>query len=96
MAGIISERAYRVFRAHMKAGWQAVNAPCALCGQADIDWDGPPSAPKSFELDHRKARKPHPELALEPTNAQPSHSLCNRNKSYGDMRPGIGQTSEDF
>jgi len=96
MAGIISDRAYREFRADMKHRWQAVNAPCALCGQADIDWDGPANAPKSFELDHRKARKTHPDLALEPSNAQPSHSRCNRNKSHGDQRPGIGQTSEAF
>lgn len=96
MAGILSSRAYRDFRAEMKSVWQPANAPCWLCGQATIDWDGPANEPDSFELDHAKPRKTHPWLALARSNARPSHSRCNRSRQAAAPRPGIGATSEDW
>ncbi|MGK9222055.1 MULTISPECIES: HNH endonuclease [unclassified Microbacterium] len=93
MADVIHTRRYRDFRAALKNTWQAANAPCYLCSQP-IDYDGPAGAPNSFELEHVHPRKTHPELALEPTNARPSHVRCNRNKSTGKANAGIGTTSE--
>jgi 5-methylcytosine-specific restriction endonuclease McrA len=95
MGGIISTRLYREFRAEMKAIWQAQNAPCWMDGQP-IDYDGPANAAESFELDHAKPRKTHPHLALDPNNARPSHSRCNRSRQTAAPRPGIGQTSEEW
>lgn len=89
-------RAYREFRERMKAMWQPSNRPCHICGQATIDWDGAQNQPDSFELDHVKARKHHPELALDPNNALPSHHRCNRNKGAGTTRASIGTTSEPW
>jgi len=90
-ASTISSKAYQDFRAERLANWRAINAPCALCGQDDIDWTGPRNAPRSFELDHILPRKTHPHLALDPGNAQPAHSRCNRAKGAGTMSPGIGE-----
>jgi len=80
----------------MKAIWQPVNAACALCGQANIDWDGPRNEPDSFEIEHKLAVINYPELEFEPSNAQPSHSQCNRNKGAGAAAAGIGITSEPW
>jgi 5-methylcytosine-specific restriction endonuclease McrA len=102
MAGVISDSVYRAFREERRLAWRAVNAPCALCGQDDIDYDGPPfnrndpATAKSCEMDHKISRKRAPHLALEPSNAQPSHALCNRNKGSGDARAGIGVRSEEW
>lgn len=84
----------QTFRADMKAIWQPVNAPCAECGQATIDWDGPKNQPDSFELDHKKPRIRYPELEFEPSNARPTHHKCNRHKGDRQTSPGIGITSE--
>lgn len=90
----VDVQGYREFRAAMKAIWEPVNAPCGICRQNDIDWSGPRNAPDSFELDHIKSRKKHPELALDPGNAQPAHSRCNRAKQANESMVGIGVTSE--
>ena len=84
----------REFRAALKPGWQAVNAACGICGQADIDWDGPRGEPDSFELDHRLPVLKHPELEFDPSNAQPSHCRCNRSKQAGNGPAPVGTTSE--
>lgn len=92
---VIHSRAYREFRAEMKAVWQAQNAPCWMDGQA-IDYDGEANAPNSFELDHVKSRRHYPELALVASNARPAHSKCNRSRQTSAPRPSIGTTSESF
>ncbi|MFB7843619.1 HNH endonuclease signature motif containing protein [Microbacterium sp. NPDC056052] len=98
---VIHSRAYKILRSTLKAGWQARNAPCALCGQADIRYDGAKNEPDSFELDHKISRKRclamgKPELMLDPTNCQPSHVRCNRSKQEGDGPVALGETSEEF
>ncbi|MFF2631973.1 HNH endonuclease [Microbacterium sp. NPDC058021] len=93
---VITSAAYQRMRAEMKAQWQPINAACALCGQATIDWDGPRNAPESFELDHKISRKRRPDLALDPSNAQPSHCRCNRSKGAGTATPAIGETTEEW
>jgi hypothetical protein len=93
---VIQSRQYRQMRAELKAHWSEINAPCALCGQATIDWQAPANQPDSFELDHRLARKPRPDLALDPANMQPSHFRCNRGKGAGNTRPTIGENTEDW
>lgn len=84
----------RQLREELKPGWKAVNAPCSICGQATIDWDGPQNEPDSFELDHRLSVFTHPELEFDPANAQPSHCRCNRSKQAGRGPAEIGITSE--
>lgn len=98
---IIHSAAYRSMRSEMKAVWQAVNAPCGICGIATIDWDAPKNEPDAFELDHRISRKRcvamnRPDLLLDPGNAQPSHHKCNRSKGAGDGTPPLGETSEEY
>lgn len=100
-ADLIHSRTYKNLRTELKAQWQAVNAPCALCGQANIKYDGSKGERDSFELDHRISRKRatamgKPELILDPTNCQPSHLRCNRSKQEGDGPVTLGETSEDF
>jgi hypothetical protein len=97
----IGSRAYRTFRAELKASWKAQNAACGICHQATIDWDGPKGEPDSFELDHITSRKRLIALGqewrlLDPKNAQPSHRRCNGGKQAGDAHPGLGDTSEDW
>lgn len=95
-ASVIQSRRYREFRAALKFEWAAVKAPCGICSQRTIDYDGPPNAPDSFELDHRISLKRRPDLALEPSNAQPSHVRCNRAKQAGDASPALGERSENW
>lgn len=90
-----SQRAQQ-FRTDMKAGWSASNAPCGICGQATIDWDGPPFRPDSFELDHIKSIRHHPEYEFDPSNVQPAHHSCNRAKGAGDTLTLVGRTSEPW
>ncbi|WP_066041927.1 hypothetical protein [Herbiconiux solani] len=84
------------FRDDMKAQWEPINAPCAECGQATIDWDGPKNQPDSFELDHKLPRVNYPELEFEPSNARPTHHRCNRHKGAGQTVPDLGMTSEEW
>lgn len=98
---IIHSREYRLLRSTLKAEWRARNAPCGLCGQADIRYDGKKNEPDSFELDHRISRKRakamgRPELLLDPNNCQPSHVRCNRSKQDGDAPAAIGETTEEW
>ena len=101
VADLIHSREYKTLRAELKAAWRSVNKPCALCGQADIKYDGPKNESDSFELDHKISRKRcmamgRPELILDPTNCQPSHVRCNRSKQDGDGPAVIGETTEDW
>lgn len=93
--GVIQSRQYREFRAQMKDIWSAQGRTCAADGQP-IDYDGPPNEPDSFELDHIISRKARPDLALDPTNAQPMHVRCNRVKGAGTMKPAMGENTEDW
>lgn len=85
---------HAAMRVEEKARWQPINAPCILCGQATIDWDGEQGKPNSFEVEHTMPVVKYPELEFEPSNRKPSHVRCNRNKGTGTARPGIGLTSE--
>jgi 5-methylcytosine-specific restriction endonuclease McrA len=87
---------HRELRKALKPGWKTVNAPCAICGQATIDWDAPANEPNAFEMDHKFPRLKYPELEFEPSNQQPSHHRCNRGKSDRTQVAPIGITSEDW
>ena len=93
---VIQSRQYREMRAGLKDQWQAVNAPCCICGQADIEYDGEPNQSNSFELQHIISRKRRPDLALDPNNCGPSHVRCNRAQGAGNARPTIGENTEDW
>lgn len=82
------------FRAEMKSQWEPVNAPCAICSQATINWAGQRNQPESFEIHHLKDPENHPELEFEPRNVRPSHSRCNRSAGRNAEPTSIGQTSE--
>ncbi|WAC65169.1 hypothetical protein OVA14_07150 [Agrococcus sp. SL85] len=88
-----SDRIYIDFVATMKAEYAAIDAPCWMDGQP-IDYAGDPGQPNSFDLDHVKGFKAHPDLRLERSNVRPSHARCNRSRQDGDPRPPLGQTSE--
>jgi 5-methylcytosine-specific restriction endonuclease McrA len=100
-SSVIQSRAWRQLRLTLKQIWQPRNSPCALCGQATIDWDAPANDADSFEPDHRISRKRalamgKPELLLDPNNCQPAHMRCNRAKGAGDGPMVLGETSEEF
>jgi 5-methylcytosine-specific restriction endonuclease McrA len=90
---------YKEFRREMKFNWQLTNAPCGICGQRTIRYNASKDDPDSFELDHKISRKRakalgRPELDFLPSNVQPSHRRCNRNKSAGDATPALGDLDE--
>jgi hypothetical protein len=92
---------YKTFRRHMWYAYMIQNAPCGICGQRTINYYGEKNEPDSFELDHIISRKRakalgRPDLNLAPSNVQPSHVRCNRNKSAGDASPGLGELDEDY
>ena len=92
---------YQRFRADCKRQWQAINAPCAICGQATIDWEAPANDRNAFELDHKISRKRmkamnRPDLLIDPTNCRPAHSRCNRSRQAKDDPPTMGEMSEDW
>lgn len=95
MSDVLGSSEYRALRAELKAVWWEADAPCWICGQ-EIYYDGDPNLPDSFDLDHVKSRKKHPELALDPRNCKPSHVRCNRSRKHNAPRPSIGVTSEDW
>lgn len=97
----ITTRAYQRLREDLKFQWQSANAPCAICGQRTIRYNGEKGEPDSFEMDHKISRKRarllgRPELDLEPSNLQPSHHRCNRNKQAGDAAPDLGELDEEW
>lgn len=97
MAGtIIQDHRYRDWRAELKTGWANLNTACGICGQATIDYNGPPNEPESFEMDHRISRKKRPDLAMVTSNVQPAHFRCNRNKGSGTATAPLGETTEDW
>ncbi|WP_231632637.1 HNH endonuclease [Gordonia sp. HS-NH1] len=88
-----SDRVYRKMRARYRAKCEAVQAPCWICGQP-ISYRA--DSPDPWELDHYHPRSRRPDLAIEPANARPSHSSCNRSRGNADVRPTLGQPSEDW
>lgn len=88
-----SDRVYRKMRARYRAKCEAVQAPCHLCAQA-ISYE--PNSSDPWELDHFHPRSTHPHLATEPANFRPSHASCNRSRGNADLRPLLGQPSEDW
>ena len=101
MGSILGTQRYKDFRDQMRYVWSLANAPCGICGQRTINYYGPKNEPDSFELDHIISRKKakalgRPELDMLPSNVQPSHHRCNRNKSAGDASPGLGDLDEEY
>jgi hypothetical protein len=78
----------------MRAIFESVNAPCAICGQATIDWAAERHDPDAFELDHIQPVSTHPQMQFDAANVQPTHSRCNRHRGPGRIVATIGQTSE--
>lgn len=68
---------WRTLKARFKQDCRNRRAPCAL-GHHPIDYDAVPQSPDSFEADHIKPVKTHPQLAYEYTNLRPACSKCNR------------------
>lgn len=87
-------RKSNTFRRELRAEWASVNAPCAICGQATIDWSAPRHDPDALEIDHILAVSTHPHLQFDRANVQPTHSRCNRHKGAGRIVAGVGITSE--
>ena len=82
------------FRRGMRKLWEAVNAPCAICGQQTIDYLAEAHLPDALELDHIYPVATHPHLEFDPGNVRPTHSRCNRHRGMGrDVAP-VGVTSE--
>lgn len=97
----LSSKRYKDFRKSMRFAWMMANAPCGICGQRTINYLGEKNLPDSFELDHIISRKRahalgRPELDFLPSNVQPSHHRCNRNKSAGDATPSLGDLDEEY
>jgi hypothetical protein len=81
--------AYRLKREAHRARCAAVLAPCGICKQG-IDYGLRHGDPRAYELDHVQPVETHPELALEPSNFQPSHSVCNKRKALLQGIEGVG------
>lgn len=84
---------HRKNRANLKAAVAEHNLPCAVCGQS-IDTTLARGDRDAFEYGHIKSVKAYPELADDPSNGQPEHLRCNRNKGAGDQKPALGDPSE--
>ncbi|WP_406709351.1 HNH endonuclease [Trueperella pyogenes] len=69
--------------------------PCAICGQP-IDYSAPPNTPQAFELDHIIPKSKRPDLALDPGNLQPTHSICNRRKNNKTQPLSLGNPSKQW
>ena len=95
MPDTIHSAAYRQLREDLKAAWQPLNLACGICGQP-IDYDGPRNEPDSFELDHVKPRRTHPELALDPRNCRPAHVRCNRARGLRADSAPVGEMTEEW
>jgi CRISPR/Cas system Type II protein with McrA/HNH and RuvC-like nuclease domain len=80
-------RAYRDLRDRLGRIWRNQNRPCWMCKQP-IDWDADHRSGNAYELDHVLPVSTHPDVALDPGNALPSHRSCNRNR--GNRAPGLG------
>jgi hypothetical protein len=64
---------------------------------------GSHGSPCAFELDHITPISQDERLALSPMNFAPSHAVCNRRRSNGEVvsepgseRGGLGEASEDW
>lgn len=88
-----SDRQYRKARDRYRVKCAQVEAPCHLCGQG-IDYT--PNSADPWTLDHFHPRSTHPHLAIDPHNFRPSHSSCNKSRGAQDVRPILGQPSEDW
>lgn len=68
-------------RRAIRARWEAIGAPCALCGRP-IDYDLPAGHPMAFEVDEvvPVSRGGDP---LDFANTQPAHRICNQRKGNG-------------
>lgn len=78
---------------------KAANAPCWICKgkEGPIDYSvRPSSTPLSYEPDHKKPRKTHPELAYDPANIGASHRKCNRRKGARAVLDPLGTPSREW
>lgn len=75
---------------------KARNAACHICGMP-IDYAlKPSSTPDSYEPDHLRDVRSHPELALLPENVAPSHRRCNRARGKKAGVNELGNRSRDW
>lgn len=71
------------------------DVPCAICYQP-IDYALRYPDEQSLSLDHIMPKKRFPELRHVPSNHQPAHLKCNKNKGERDMELPVGVTSEQW
>ena len=78
---------------------RALGAECANCRGAcgPIRYEeGYSKGPWSYEADHRIPVESHPELALDPSNVQPSHKRCNRSRGKRAVMDALGNRSREW
>lgn len=91
----LSTRRMKETRRAFKAECREANAPCWLCGQADVDFETQ-GEDDSFELDHFYPVSTHPQFADDPANYKCSHRLCNIQRGNKSPDAGLGTTSEEW
>ena len=90
-----NSRTYLRLAKRYRAKCEAHGVPCHLCGQA-IDYTIPAGDPSAFEVDHFHPVSTHPHLFEDPANFRPSHKDCNGSRGSADVRPTLGQPSEEW
>lgn len=89
-----SSRYSRKFSKQLREEWEAVNAPCYLCGQP-INY-AQRGTRDSLEIEHVIPTSKQPELMYDRANLRPAHLSCNRAKSDGAPQPELGELSEQW
>jgi 5-methylcytosine-specific restriction endonuclease McrA len=79
----------------LRENQKAKKLPCFHDGQP-IDYDAKWPDPNSFSVDHLKSWRDHPDLREDPANLVSAHLRCNQSKGAGDIKPGLGNRSEDW
>ena len=88
--------AWRRLRAQCYERDRARGAVCHICKQP-IDYSAKPSStPNSYEPDHLRDVRKHPELALLPENIGASHRMCNRARGRRAGLNNLGTPSRDW
>lgn len=82
--GYNPRQAHRGKRAELRRRVASLGLPCAICGRP-IDYSLPAGHPMSYELDEivPLARLPEhmrPRAALDRSNVQPAHRICNERR----------------
>lgn len=95
---IRSSRVYRNARAEYRRECAVRRAPCIVCAEP-INYGLKYPNPYSWSLEHLKALKHHPELALDRRNWGSSHLTCNRWKAseeFPEVENELGVASEEW